>query len=216
VRIRQPDGGVLRAGAFMPEIERLGLAPLVDRQVLTQTFAVLARHPNARFSINVFPQTMQDRQWMTLFDQAAARDPTLPERLIVEITETGSMLEPARTREFMEHLRGHGVSFALDDFGAGHTALHYLRDFRFDILKIDGRFVRDIELGSDNAFLVERMIEIARRFEMMTVAEAVQSQAEARCLAELGVEHFQGFHFGSPSLMLEPTATPMPSIAAQA
>ena len=66
VRIRQPDGGVLRAGAFMPEIERLGLAPLVDRQVLTQTFAVLARHPNARFSINVFPQTMQDRQWMTL------------------------------------------------------------------------------------------------------------------------------------------------------
>ena len=44
-----------------------------------------------------------------------------------------------------ERLRGHGVSFALDDFGAGHTALHYLRDFRFDILKIDGRFVRDIE-----------------------------------------------------------------------
>ena len=116
----------------------------------------------------------------------------------------------------MERLRGHGVSFALDDFGTGHTALRYLRDFRFDILKIDGRFVRDIELGSDDAFILERMIEIARRFEMMTVAEAVQTPAEARCLAELGIEHFQGFHFGCPSLMLEPTPTPMPMVAAQA
>lgn len=216
VRIRQPDGRLLSAGAFMPGIERLGLAPLVDRQVLTQTFAALAQHPNARLSINVFPQTMQDLQWMTLFDEAVARDPTLAERLIVEVTETCSMLDPTRTREFMERLRGHGVSFALDDFGAGHTALHYLRDFRFDILKIDGRFVRDIELGSDKAFIVERMIEIARRFDMMTVAEAVQSPAEARCLADLGAEHFQGFHFGCPSLMLGPTPSPMPAVAAQA
>ncbi len=216
VRLRQPDGGLLRAGAFMPEIERLGLAPLVDRQVLAQTFTVLARHPSARFSINVCPQTMHDRAWMTLFDESVARDPTLAERLIVELTETGSMLDHGRTRAFMERLRGHGVSFALDDFGAGHTALHYLRDFRFDILKIDGRFVRDIRHGSDSAFLVERMIEIARHFEMMTVAEAVQSPAEARCLAELGAEHFQGFYFGSPSLMLGPTTVPMPAVAAQA
>ncbi len=216
VRLRQPDGGLLRAGEFMPEIERMGLAPFVDRQVLRHTFAVLARHPAARFSINVFPQTMHDRQWMALFEEGAGADPTLAERLIVEVTETGSMLDPERTRAFMERLRGRGVSFALDDFGAGHTALHYLRDFRFDILKIDGRFVRDIEPGSDNAFLVERMVEIARRFEMMTVAEAVQSPAEARCLSELGIEHFQGFHFGCPSLMLGPTAVPMPAVAAQA
>lgn len=216
VRLRQPEGGLLAAAAFMPEIERLGLAPLVDRQVLGMTFDALARHPNARLSINVFPQTIQDRQWMTLFEKAAARDPTLAERLILEVTESCSMLDPARTRAFMDRLRGYGVSFAIDDFGARHAALHYLRDFRFDILKIDARFVRDIESGSDHAFFVETLVGIARRFDMMTVAEAVQDHTEARCLAELGIEHFQGFYFGCPSLMLGPTPSPMASVAAQA
>ncbi len=216
VRLQQPEGDLLPAAAFMPEIERLGLAPLVDRQVLGMTFDALARHPNARLSINVFPQTIHDRQWMTLFEKAAARHPVLAERLIIEMTESCSMLDPARTRAFMDRLRGYGVSFAIDDFGAKQASLHYLRDFRFDILKVDARLVRDIEPRSDHAFFVETLVSIARRFDMMTVAETVQGHAEARCLAELGIEHFQGFYFGSPSLMLRPTLSPMPSVAAQA
>ncbi len=216
VRLQQPEGDLLSAAAFMPEVEILGLAPLIDRQVLEMACTTLARHPNVRLSVNVFPQTMQDRQWMTVFEKARARDPGIAERLILEVTETCSMLDPARTREFMKRLRGYGVCFALDDFGARHAALHYLRDFRFDILKIDRRFVRDIEPGSDNAFFVETLIGIARRFDMMTVAEAVQGPVEARCLAELGIEHFQGFYFGCPSLMLGPTPSPTPGAAAQA
>ena len=126
------------------------------------------------------------------------------------------MLDPPRTRAFMDRLRAAGVSFALDDFGAGHTSLRYLRDFRFDMIKIDGRFVHDVQDDPDNAFMISTLVEIAQRFEMMTVAEAVQTPAEARCLSALGVEFFQGFQFGSPSLLLKPTPTPMPSIAAQA
>ena len=216
VRLRQPEGELLSAAAFMPEVELLGLAPLIDRQVLEMTFATLARHPNVRLSVNVFPQTIQDRQWMKLFEDAVERDPALAERLILEVTETCSVLDPARTREFMERLRRYGVCFALDDFGARHAALHHLRDFRFDILKIDARFVRAIQPGSDNAFFVESLARIARRFDMMTVAEAVQLPAEARCLAELGIEHFQGYYFGCPNLMLGPTPSPMPEVAAQA
>ncbi|MEL6999196.1 MAG: EAL domain-containing protein, partial [Pseudomonadota bacterium] len=100
--------------------------------------------------------------------------------------------------------------------GAGHTSLRHLRDLRFDILKIDGRFIRDIEASPDDAFLVSTLVSIAQRFDMMTVAEAVQTPAEARCLSDLGVEYFQGFFFGSPSLRLSPTEKPMPLIAAQA
>ena len=216
VRLAQADGGLLSAAAFMPEVQRMGLAPLVDRHVLKLAFKTLKGHPNARLSVNIFPQTMQDRTWMTSFEDALAHDPTLAERLILEVTESCLMLDPARTRAFMERLRHHGVCFAIDDFGARHAALHHLRDFRFDILKIDARFVRGIKPDTDNAFFVETLVGIARRFDMMTVAEAVQGPAEARCLAELGIEHFQGFYFGCPSLMLGPTSSPMPAVAAQA
>ena len=215
-RVRRPDGTLLPAAAFIPALERLGLAPSIDRQVLATALDMLASRPSARLAVNIFPQTMQDARWMQIFDRAVARDAGLAERLIVEVTETGSVLDPRRTLDFMDRLRRHGVAFALDDFGAGSTSLHHLREFRFDIVKIDARFVRDVRPGSDSAFFIEKLVEIARRFEMMTVAEAVQGPAEARCLTGCGVEYFQGFWFGSPSLMLEPTPSPMPGIAAQA
>ncbi len=215
-RIRRPAGALMTAGGFMPALDRLGMAPLIDRQVLSAALDTLARFPAARLSVNVFPQTMQDPGWMELFDRVATRDAARVERLIVEIAETGAVLNPRRTLAFMDRLRRHGVAFALDDFGAGRTALHHLRDFRFDVAKIDGRFVRDIRPGSDGAFFVEGLVEMARRFDMMSVAEAVQGPAEARCLSGIGVEYFQGFWFGSPSLVLEPTPSPMPAVAAQA
>lgn len=216
VRLRQQSGALLTAASFMPEIERLGLASLIDRQVIAMTLEALRRHPCARFAVNIFPQTMQDRAWMQIFERAVALDPSLAERLIVEVTETAALLDTLRTREFMDRLRAFGVSFAIDDFGAGHTSLRHLREFRFDIMKIDGRFIRHVDQDPDGAFLVESLVRIAERFDMMTVAEAIQTQAEARCLKSLGVEFFQGFQFGSPSLKLEPTLTPMPAVAAQA
>lgn len=216
VRLRQGDGRLLTAAEFMPAIERLGLAPIVDRRVLGMALDTLRAHPVARFAVNVFPHTIQDAEWLTSLEAAIADDNSVGERLIIEITETAALLDINRTRAFMDRLRTLGVSFALDDFGAGHTALRHLRDFRFDILKIDGQFIRHIDRDPDNVFLVEALTRIAERFEMMTVAEAIQTPAEARCLQDIGVEFFQGFQFGSPSLKLEPTPTPMPIVAAQA
>jgi EAL domain-containing protein (putative c-di-GMP-specific phosphodiesterase class I) len=215
-RIRGRDGELMPAADFIPSIERLGFAPLVDRQVLAIAVETLARDPGVRLSVNILPQTMQDAGWMAIFERAVASDPTLAERLIVEISEAGSMLDPRRTLNFMDRLREQGVAFVLDDFGAAHDSLPGLQDFRFDIVKIDGRFVRGIRAGSNDAVRVARLVEIARNFDMMTVAGAVQGPAEARCLADIGVEYFQGFYFGSPSLVLGPTPTPMPGIAAQA
>ncbi|MEM1299340.1 MAG: EAL domain-containing protein [Pseudomonadota bacterium] len=215
-RLRQSDGKLLTAAEFMPAIERLGLAPMIDRQVLAMTLDTLRAHPVARFAVNIFPHTVQDAEWLAVLEAAIAEDESVGERLIVEITESAAILDVDRTRAFMDRLRTQGVSFALDDFGAGHTSIRYLRDFRFDILKIDGQFIRDIDRNPDNAFLVDTFARYAERFEMMTVAEAIQTPAEARCLQDIGIEFFQGFQFGSPSLKLEPTSKPMPAVAAQA
>jgi EAL domain-containing protein (putative c-di-GMP-specific phosphodiesterase class I) len=181
--------------------------------VLVLALDTLAHQPGIRLSINIFPQTMQDAQWMMLFDEGTRRDPELAERLIIEVTETAAMLEPARTLAFMNRLRRKGCAFALDDFGMGHTSFGSLRDFRFDIIKIDGSFITDVTTNADSRFFVEKVVEIGRHFDMMTVAEFVQSPADARILHDLGVEYFQGFYFGSPSLILGADLKPEPMVA---
>ncbi|MEM8842070.1 MAG: GGDEF domain-containing phosphodiesterase [Pseudomonadota bacterium] len=207
-RITLPDNRVMPAAEFMPTAERLGLATMIDRQVLVQALERLRTQPSARLSVNLYPHSMQDPEWLALFRNGIRDTPEIAERLIVEITETGAILDPARTRRFMNILRETGVCFALDDFGAGHTSFSELRDLRFDILKIDQSFTADVKNNPDNRFFIETLVSIAERFEMMSIGEGVQDAADARLLAQMGVGYFQGFFFGSPSLVLKPLTEP--------
>lgn len=214
-RLAGPDGQLHTAASFMPQIEAAGLAARVDRQVLAHAFGRLAANPAARLSVNIHPRTIADPDWRAIFDEAAAADQSAAERLIVEITEHGAMEDVAATRRFIDHLQSKGTALALDDFGEGQTSFAQLRDFRFDIVKIAGSFVRKVAEDPDARFFVQTLVGVARHFEMMTVAEYVQTAACARILASLGVDCFQGFYYGRPSLVLEPTDDIHPRVAAQ-
>ena len=88
-----------------------------------------------------------------------------------------------------------------DDFGAGRTSFQHLRDFRFDMLKIDGGFITGIDQSPDNQMLVSSLTGIGRQFDMMVIAEYVETAQEARVLRNLGVDGLQGFLFGKPTLV---------------
>ena len=102
---------------------------------------------------------------------------------------------------------GQTVSFALDDFGAGYTSFRYLRDFCFDMIKIDGQFVRDIGRHPDNQVLAQALIGIAKHFDMFTVAEMVETAEDAACMIEMGIDCLQGYYFGAPTIV-PPWKTP--------
>ena len=110
------------------------------------------------------------------------------------------MLVPELVVQAMRDLQKLGISFALDDFGAGYTALRYLKEFQFDILKIDGQFIRGIATDPDNHVLTRAIIAIAQQFDMFTVAEFVENAPDAYALGELGVDFLQGYYFGAPTV----------------
>jgi EAL domain-containing protein (putative c-di-GMP-specific phosphodiesterase class I) len=100
----------------------------------------------------------------------------------------------------MDDLQREGIAFALDDFGAGFTAFRHLKDFFFDIIKIDGQFIRNIHRDPDNQVLTRALIAIARQFEMFAVAEAVETPEEAAFLRAIGIDCMQGYLFGAPTV----------------
>ena len=106
---------------------------------------------------------------------------------------------PDAVSVFMADLQGDGISFALDDFGAGFTSFRYLREFYFDILKIDGQFIRGVAGDPDNQCLTGALVSIARQFDMYTVAESVENAQDAAWLAAAGIDCLQGYFFGAPT-----------------
>lgn len=200
VRILDRDGGIVPAASFMPAIEHLGLIRQVDRAVLRAVLGTLGDHPGQRLAVNISPQSMHDSEWFSIFERGLADLTDAGDRLIIEVTETSAMLDPARTLAFMNRVRGHGCAFALDDFGAGYTSFKHFRDFRFDAVKIDGSFVGGIAANPDNQLLVRTLVSIASHFSMFTVAEFVEQDADADWLRGAGIDCLQGFRFGQPEI----------------
>ena len=87
---------------------------------------------------------------MQILNHFLNQNPSLAQRLILEITERSTMLVPELVARFMSELQARGISFTLDDFGAGHTAFRHFKQFHFDVLKIDGQFIRNISQDPNN------------------------------------------------------------------
>lgn len=198
-RARRANGSVVAAGAVLQIADGTPLVGAIDRFALLQGLTALTGNARLRLSVNMSVESLRDPAWRAIFNTAALHQPDACRRLILEITETTAMTDPGRTAWFMRDIAASGATFALDDFGSGATSLRYLREFSFDILKIDGGFIRGLPGQPDNRALVAAMVAIARHFEMLSVAEFVETGDEARTATELGIDCLQGYHLGKPA-----------------
>lgn len=200
VRLLDDNGRVIPAHEFIDTIENKELGRKVDCLALEMGLQTLLDEPSLRLSINMSARSIGYRRWMRTLEYGLDRDPTIAERLILEITEGSAMLMPELVTTFMKDLNLRGISFALDDFGAGYTAFRYLKDFFFDIIKIDGQFIRGIATDPDNQVLTKALCSIASQFEMFTVAESVENKEDVAFLQSIGIDCLQGYYFGAPTI----------------
>lgn len=200
MRVIDPTGRVIPARDFIVAVEADELGRQIDCVALDIGLTALARFSDVRLSINMSARSVGYPRWMKILRKGLAADKTIGERLILEITESSAMLVPELVIAFMEDLQAHGVSFALDDFGAGQTSFRYFRDFFFDVIKIDGQFVRNIHADRDNQALTRALMSIGQHFDMLTVAESVETVADAQWLQAAGIGCMQGYLFGAPTV----------------
>ncbi len=200
IRILDETGRVIPAREFMGAVESQDLGREIDCAALRMGLRALNSNPALRLSVNMSARSIGYPKWKQILNRGTASDPKVAERLILEITESSAMQMPELVTTFMGELQEKGITFALDDFGAGYTAFRYLREFYFDIVKIDGQFVRNVHQDPNNQVLMEALISIASHFDMFTVAETVENGAEAAWLAQAGIDCLQGYFFGAPSL----------------
>lgn len=209
LRVGQGETGLYFASAeLIPMLERRGLVRLFDQRVLDLAIEMLGADPNLSLSVNVSPRSLNDPEWFDAFVActAAARDKA--SRLIVEITETATIENPARIAKLLGRIKEQGARVAIDDFGAGHTSLRHLRAFPIDILKIDGAFTQNLRRSTDDRFYVRTLVELAGHLGVETVAEWVDDEMQASMLRDWGVTYLQGHLVGRAEVAEPPQVAP--------
>lgn len=200
IRLLDPGGQAIPARDFIAAVEPIALGRDIDCAALAIGIDALIRHPTLRLSINMSARSVGWPRWLQLLRTGLARGPGLGDRLILEIGEASAMTVPELLAALMAEMRPRGIAFALDGFGSGPTNLRHLRDLHFDLIKIDATFTRDVTVQADNQVMMSACLALAREFDMLTVAQGVEHQAEAEWLAALGVDCLQGHHIGLPKL----------------
>ena len=200
IRVLDETGRVIPAREFIHVVENTEIGRQMDCVALEIGLRTMVRNPKLRLSINMSARSIGYQRWMRILDRFLKQDPQLGERLILEISETSAMTVPELVIDFMDRLQDRGIAFALDDFGAGSISFRHFREFFFDAAKIDGQFVMGIHKSRENQSLVRALVAVAKEFDMLVIAESVETVADAEFLVSIGVDCLQGYLFGAPAM----------------
>ncbi|WP_145005522.1 putative bifunctional diguanylate cyclase/phosphodiesterase [Pseudomonas oryzihabitans] len=209
VLMRLEEGDRLIApGAFIPAAERYGLMPDLDRWVIAAALARFAELPAGlldTLAINLSGHSLGEVGLAAFVKQQLQHWRIAPARICFEITETSAVANLDAARQFMEELRGLGVRFSLDDFGAGMSSFTYLKHLPVDYLKIDGSFVRHLLEDAVDSAMVEAINQLGHLTGKKTIAEFAENAAVVAALAALGVDYAQGYGIARPQPFTEET-----------
>jgi diguanylate cyclase (GGDEF)-like protein/PAS domain S-box-containing protein len=201
-RWKDEHWGWVNPSEFIPLAEERGLIQELGHWVLSSASRQWAawhsqglRFPG-RLSVNISALQFTDLSLAEEIKAMAA--PVPPEAIGLELTESGFMRDPELAVEITERLRQAGFALSIDDFGTGYSSLSYLRRFAADTLKIDMSFVCDMLENQSDYTIVTTIVAMAHSLGMMTVAEGVETRAQADALTRLGCDRAQGFLYDRP------------------
>lgn len=202
VRWQHPQRGLLLPDVFLPLAEQTGLIKPLTEWVLDAALAQTRHwHDQGRhvpLAVNISAQNLQDPTLVDTITTLLRKHHFTASDLTLEITETSVLQDPERATEVLGRLQALGIRIAIDDFGAGQSALAYLKQFPVDQLKIDGSFVRDLRRNPRDLAIVGAAIELGHRLGLSVVAECVEDERTWNELHALGCDIAQGFYMARP------------------
>jgi len=194
----RPDSDPVHPAAFMSAVQRSGQTAKLDRFVIARSVESLSDRAEAHLSINISGSSFASGDFTDFVETTLARHSVGPERIIFELTESEVISNLPQAQSVMASLRKRGFRFALDDFGSGTSSLNYLKSLPIDMIKVEGTFVRRLDVDPFNQAVVRAVQALAAALEIPVVAEYVESQAVFDLLTKMGVGYVQGYLAGEP------------------
>jgi EAL domain-containing protein (putative c-di-GMP-specific phosphodiesterase class I) len=204
VRWHHPELGDVPPGEFIPIAEDSGLIVPIGEWVLWQACRQwqawqqqVPQEAPASISVNLSRVQMAlGERLLALVARVLQEVGMPPNCLQLEVTEREVMREPLAARKLMNALRATGVKLAMDDFGTGASSLGCLRDYPFDVIKIDKSFIDD--MSGPMLAVVHATVAVIENLGMVSVAEGIEQELQVGILQSLGCRYGQGYFFSRP------------------
>ncbi|MER8649025.1 EAL domain-containing protein [Mesorhizobium sp. M0179] len=204
VRWKHAERGMIAPGEFIPVAEKCGFMPEIGRIVFTKAIEQAAEWDRAgiafgRLAVNVSGTELREPDFDRFLFATLEKAGLAPQKLSLEIVES-VILDDEKTgiAAKLRHIRAAGVHLELDDFGTGYASLSHVNPNEIDRLKIDRRFVQNINENGDNTKIVRAITELARGLGISIVAEGAETEAELDSLLAIGCDQVQGYSIAFP------------------
>ncbi|MCI7055445.1 MAG: GGDEF domain-containing phosphodiesterase [Selenomonas bovis] len=207
-RWRDPERGLISPGVFVPVLEDAHLIDRLDLYVLQRVCEDLQRIRRegldvTHISVNLSRVDFQLNDMLREVEIICRAYGVPREFLHIEITESALNENDAFLKQEIARLRAQGFELWMDDFGSGYSSLNNLKDFQFDMLKIDMAFLRDFETKPQSRVILSAVVDMAKKLGLHTLAEGVETEEQYAFLKSIGCETLQGYLFSPPVPLAE-------------
>lgn len=208
IRWHHPERGILRPADFIDIAEQTGLIIPLGEWVMQEAFLTNKKWQDHGYSsitvaINISPKQFHFPRITETIKKSLETTALDPHYIVLEIAEMTVMKDIARIQQFLQHLKGLGITWAIDDFGTGNTSISYLQDFPIGILKIDQSFVATTPQDENKSAIISNIIEQAHRFGAKVIAEGVKAPEQIEFLTQQGCDTIQGSAVSEPLMAHE-------------
>ena len=203
LRWNNPVLGNVSPDDFIPVAEHTGLIIPLGKYVLEESLRSLKQWRDSfskefHVAVNISPNQFRDTGLYQFIKDSLIKYELPSDSLELEITEGVLLFSNSGASEILNEFRALGIKLSMDDFGTGYSSLSYLKEYPFDIVKIDRSFVKDMETDADNAKLVAATVMMGHSLNLKVVAEGVENVEQFELLKAMGCDYIQGYFFSRP------------------
>lgn len=199
IRWPHPTRGLMSPEIFIPLAEETGLINQLGAWVLREACNEAKTWPeHIKVAVNLSPLQFESPSLLPTLINALAASGLEAKRLELEITESALLGNEGKNVQTLQAIRELGVRVSMDDFGTGYSSLAYLKNFQFDKIKIDRRFVQGLESNVSDAAIVEAIINLSRNIGVGTTAEGIETESQLKAVIGQGCMEGQGYLFSRP------------------
>ena len=203
IRWIHPKYGTISPGVFIPLFEENGLIQKLDNYVFVEVARQQAEwfekyHTYLSVSVNVSRVDIYNPELENEIVSAVDKYHIPHDKYFIEITESAFSQNMKEVKDLTMSLKEKGFLIEIDDFGCGYSSLNALTELTFDVIKIDSSFIRKLDVNVKNKDVIKLVLNLCKRFQVLSVAEGVEKEEDYLFLKENGCDIIQGFYFSRP------------------